>query len=128
MNTEALQLSISIAGLLIAVIGLPLIYLQLHGLQKSILTATHAAMYTAGRRVSCASHSVSPSQEVLLRRLGDCARGRGIQPGPYAAPKFFSTISSISPSWGTVSECRTGRLSTDFPGWHLKRVRFFDNT
>ena len=45
MNTEALQLSISIAGLLIAVIGLPLIYLQLHGLQKSILTATHAAMY-----------------------------------------------------------------------------------
>ena len=45
MNTEALQLSISIAGLLIAVIGLPLIYLQLRGLQKSILTATHAAMY-----------------------------------------------------------------------------------
>jgi hypothetical protein len=45
MNTEALQLSISIAGLLIAVIGLPLIYMQLRGLQKSILTATHAAMY-----------------------------------------------------------------------------------
>ncbi len=45
MNTEAVQLSISIAGLLIAVIGLPLIYLQLRGLQKSILTATHAAMY-----------------------------------------------------------------------------------
>jgi hypothetical protein len=45
MNTETLQLSISIAGLLIAVIGLPLIYMQLRGLQKSILTATHAAMY-----------------------------------------------------------------------------------
>ena len=45
MNTEALQLSISIAGLLIAVIDLPLIYMQLRGLQKSILTATHAAMY-----------------------------------------------------------------------------------
>ena len=45
MNSENLQLSISIAGLLIAVIGLPLIYMQLRGLQKSILTATHAAMY-----------------------------------------------------------------------------------
>ena len=33
MNTEALQLSISIAGLLIGVIGLPLIYMQLRGLQ-----------------------------------------------------------------------------------------------
>lgn len=45
MSTETLQLSLSVAGLLIAAIGLPLIYMQLRGLQKSILTATHAAMY-----------------------------------------------------------------------------------
>ena len=45
MNTETLQLILSVVGLLIALIGLPLIYMQLRGLQKSILTATHAAMY-----------------------------------------------------------------------------------
>jgi hypothetical protein len=45
MTQETLQLTLSIAGLLIAAIGLPLIYMQLRGLQKSILTATHAAMY-----------------------------------------------------------------------------------
>ena len=45
MTHETLQLTFSIAGLLIAAIGLPLIYKQLRGLQKSILTATHAAMY-----------------------------------------------------------------------------------
>ena len=45
MTHETLQLTLSIAGLLIAAIGLPLIYMQLRGLQKSILTATHAAMY-----------------------------------------------------------------------------------
>ena len=45
MTHETLQLTFSIAGLLIAAIGLPLIYMQLRGLQKSILTATHAAMY-----------------------------------------------------------------------------------
>jgi len=45
MTRETLQLFLSIAGLLVAAIGLPLIYMQLRGLQKSILTATHAAMY-----------------------------------------------------------------------------------
>jgi hypothetical protein len=45
MTHETLQLTLSIAGILIAAIGLPLIYMQLRGLQKSILTATHAAMY-----------------------------------------------------------------------------------
>ena len=45
MTTETLQLYLSLCGLLIAAIGLPLIYMQLRGLQKSILTATHAAMY-----------------------------------------------------------------------------------
>ena len=45
MTHETLQLTFSIAGLLIAAIGLPLIYKQLRGLQKSILTATPAAMY-----------------------------------------------------------------------------------
>lgn len=45
MSIDNLQLLLSTIGLLIAVIGLPLLYLQLRGLQKSILTATHAAMY-----------------------------------------------------------------------------------
>ena len=45
MSVENLQLALSVIGLLIAVIGLPLLYMQLRGLQKSILTATHAAMY-----------------------------------------------------------------------------------
>jgi hypothetical protein len=45
MSVENLQLMLSIIGLLIVGIDLPLLYLQLRGLQKSILTATHAAMY-----------------------------------------------------------------------------------
>ena len=45
MSVENLQLTLSVIGLLIAGIGLPLLYMQLRGLQKSILTATHAAMY-----------------------------------------------------------------------------------
>ena len=45
MSVEILQLILSIIGILIAGIGLPLLYMQLRGLQKSILTATHAAMY-----------------------------------------------------------------------------------
>lgn len=45
MPTEDLQLIVSITGLFIAAIGLPLLYMQLRGLRKSILTATHAAMY-----------------------------------------------------------------------------------
>ena len=45
MSVENLQLALSVIGLLIAGIGLPLFYMQLRGLQKSILTATHAAMY-----------------------------------------------------------------------------------
>ncbi|MGH8249788.1 MAG: hypothetical protein ACREVI_03660 [Steroidobacteraceae bacterium] len=42
---EILQLSLSLIGVLIAVIGLPLLYMQLRGLKKSVLSATHAAMY-----------------------------------------------------------------------------------
>jgi hypothetical protein len=45
MSVEMLQFSVSVVGLLIAAIGLPLLYMQLRGLRKSILTATHAAMY-----------------------------------------------------------------------------------
>ena len=45
MATENPQLIVSIIGLLIAAVGLPLLYMQLSGLRKSILTATHAAMY-----------------------------------------------------------------------------------
>jgi hypothetical protein len=45
MSAENLQLSLSIVGILIAAVGVPLLYMQLRGLQKSILTATHAAIY-----------------------------------------------------------------------------------
>jgi len=45
MSVENLQLILSVIGILIAGIGLPLLYMQLRGLRKSILTATHAAMY-----------------------------------------------------------------------------------
>lgn len=45
MSVDYFQLILSIIGLLIAAIGLPLLYMQLRGLRKSILTATHAAMY-----------------------------------------------------------------------------------
>ncbi len=45
MSVENLQLILSVIGVLLAAIGLPLLYMQLRGLRKSILTATHAAMY-----------------------------------------------------------------------------------
>lgn len=45
MSVVNLQIFLSIFGLLIAAVGVPLLYMQLRGLQKSILTATHAAMY-----------------------------------------------------------------------------------
>jgi hypothetical protein len=45
MSTDYAQVYLSLIGVLIAAIGVPLLFLQLRGLRKSILTATHAAMY-----------------------------------------------------------------------------------
>ena len=45
MTVEHLQLLLSTGGLLIAAVGLPLLYLQLRDLKRSIHSATHAAMY-----------------------------------------------------------------------------------
>ena len=45
MSTDNMQLFVSVIGVLIAAVGLPLLYMQLRGVQKSILTATHASIY-----------------------------------------------------------------------------------
>lgn len=48
MTTETLQLLVSIGGLLLAAVGLPLLYLQLRGVQRSLRSQTHAGMYQQG--------------------------------------------------------------------------------
>lgn len=40
-----LQELVSLAGLIIAAVGLPLLYFQLRGVQRSLRSATHAAIY-----------------------------------------------------------------------------------
>jgi hypothetical protein len=45
MTIEMLQVLVSIGGLVLAAVGLPLLYLQLRGVQRSIQSAAHAAMY-----------------------------------------------------------------------------------
>lgn len=40
-----LQELVSIVGLIIAAVGLPLLYFQLRGVQRSLRSATHAAIY-----------------------------------------------------------------------------------
>lgn len=45
MTFETLQVLLSLCGLLIAAVGLPLLYLQLRDLKRSLRSATHAAIY-----------------------------------------------------------------------------------
>lgn len=45
MTTETLQVLISIGGLILSAVGLPMVYLQLRGVQRSLRSATHAAIY-----------------------------------------------------------------------------------
>lgn len=45
MSVETLQLVVSMAGLLLAAVGLPLVYAQLRDVQRSIRASTHAAVY-----------------------------------------------------------------------------------
>lgn len=45
MSAESLQAIASIAGLVLAMIGLPLLFLQIRELQRSVRSAAHAAIY-----------------------------------------------------------------------------------
>lgn len=45
MTTETLQLLVSIGGLLLAAVGLPLLYMQLRDVQRSLRSTAHAAIY-----------------------------------------------------------------------------------
>jgi len=45
MTTEMLQVFISSGGLLLAAVGLPLLYLQLRDVQRSLRSTAHAAIY-----------------------------------------------------------------------------------
>lgn len=45
MSIESLQLLVSLAGVAIAAVGLPIIYLQLRNVSQSLRSSTHAAIY-----------------------------------------------------------------------------------
>jgi hypothetical protein len=45
MSTETAQLLISLCGLIIAIIGIPLLYFQLRDLRRSLQIAAHSATY-----------------------------------------------------------------------------------
>ena len=45
MTIEMLQVIVSVGGLILAAVGLPLLYLQLRGVQRSLRSTAHAAIY-----------------------------------------------------------------------------------
>lgn len=45
MTTDTLQVLVSIGGLVLAAVGLPLLYLQLRDVQRSLRSTAHAAIY-----------------------------------------------------------------------------------
>lgn len=45
MSLEILQLIVSIGALLVAAVGVPLLYYQLRGVRRTIYSTTHAAIY-----------------------------------------------------------------------------------
>lgn len=45
MSIEVLQVLLSVSGLIIATVGLPLLYFQLRDVKRSLRSATHAAIY-----------------------------------------------------------------------------------
>ena len=51
MPTESLQLLLSLGGLLVALVGLPLLYVQLRDVKRSLRSGTHAAMYEQAANV-----------------------------------------------------------------------------
>jgi hypothetical protein len=48
MPTETLQVYIALAGLGLAFVGLPLLYVQLRGVTRSVQSGAHAALYSQG--------------------------------------------------------------------------------
>src|SRR5262245_10316951 len=46
MPKDSIQLIVSMAGLLLAVVGLPILYVQLRELQRSVRSSAHSALYT----------------------------------------------------------------------------------
>ena len=45
MSIEALQAYVSLAGLILAIVGLPILILQIRAIQRSIRSGAHAAIY-----------------------------------------------------------------------------------
>lgn len=45
MSAEILQAYASIAGLILALIGLPILFVEIRGVQRSVRSAAHAAIY-----------------------------------------------------------------------------------
>lgn len=45
MSSESLQAYVSLAGLILAVVGLPILILQIRAIQRSIRSSAHAAIY-----------------------------------------------------------------------------------
>ena len=45
MSAETLQAYVSLAGLVLALVGLPILFLQIRAIQRSVRSAAHAAIY-----------------------------------------------------------------------------------
>jgi len=48
MVAEMLQVYVSIGGLILAMVGIPLLFVQLRDVKRSVQSAAHAALYTQG--------------------------------------------------------------------------------
>jgi len=48
MSVEVLQVYVSIGGLLLALVGVPLLFVQLRDVKRSVQSAAHAALYSQG--------------------------------------------------------------------------------
>ena len=48
MPTELLQVYISLGGLLLALVGIPLLFVQLRDVKRSVKSGAHAALYSQG--------------------------------------------------------------------------------
>ncbi|MGH7445603.1 MAG: hypothetical protein ACREKM_12025 [Longimicrobiales bacterium] len=51
MSTESFQLLLSLGGLLAALVGLPLLYVQLRDVKRALRSGTHAAIYEQAANV-----------------------------------------------------------------------------
>ena len=45
MSAETLQAYVSLAGLILAIVGLPILFLQIRAIQRSVQSGAHAAIY-----------------------------------------------------------------------------------